>query len=1127
MTDKEEEQLLEDASTLLMFASAVARRRTPDSPASATKNDLPAIKSRSQSPRVPGPRPGPETAPVAPLHAATAPKPHLAPMLPLSNPPMPFASTGKDGASPPHLEAVAGPPKPNLPHPHGGQIAFLAGLPPANYPYYQYGYPQGQPPQLGPPLRYAPGPPGILPPAMSPLAAQPAAPPPQVLYQPELAPKQPASKPYLSSPETKTQLPRQGGLPAQGSFQTHRRTASGGHQPLAASNLPSLSPGPGNKALSRGINVETGKRNTDNAMIAAAALAAAADIPLPLKNKDAPVHDKEMPESLELKSPPLIVRSTPGIKAEDSVLTEMEDDENRTEEEPILETRDVPESTAVAQPTQLEVSAPKVADVATPKIDQETKAAPVTENTPPGTNLHPIAPTIPTTTQVKIASADEQHQPLPSHKDATPEATEEAFAPPQLDEFKVDPDSGIIGCICGIEEDDGFTIQCDVCYRWQHCSCMGYKTNEEVPEDEYKCYYCDKTKWNKFDPEVCKADTMARLDLDRFNEPDIKPAPPKRKSLSNGGEDKKRRKSEKEIKTSERPSTEKRKSSAAAVNVSPQIPAPTAPIEINNKDNPLLEDGLSAELYQGVYYKLTDNDYKTVEVRRKLTELGSEFETSEKKSTDGITSIPLAAYKAIKFSKVILPSYQKHLQERNELRRGKDYNETAIQVKLYSDNPKQKFVGISKFGLFISKRAESDDDKIVPSGTAVAEYLGEVDFLELYMSNLANQYSIWGTVKPHVARVDLHLQEEGSPLSIVLDSRFVGNEARFVRKSCPISANCEIRTFYIPELQAFKHVIYTTKNITLKGENLEEELRLKWEWDEKHPIERMFAYNTEGLPVEGMKFEDFTDEEKVLLVSGVDNILNFVECACNTTSINLQCAIFKIKKATSYLLRSTRKASSLTNIAFNKSKEELVMPKKKKQYVSWKERLSERDRLLHMSIFSIGNMNDSTETLADGEDGSATDLVDRTSDAENEQTNEIAEKIKQLQKLPYRQHLIAQGRKFASRRYVVDNGDSPANEASHVPKTIPVPLMSDIYVSIKESVNETIKPLAKIASSGNIVANPAEIPHIGSELETTQPTWKESTPPIGLEPKEVPAVESKRAPLVKKLSFADYKKKMK
>ena len=49
-------------------------------------------------------------------------------------------------------------------------------------------------------------------------------------------------------------------------------------------------------------------------------------------------------------------------------------------------------------------------------------------------------------------------------------------------------DLGRIRCICSNEEDDGFTIQCDQCYVWQHAGCVGI-TKSNVP-DRYFCELC-------------------------------------------------------------------------------------------------------------------------------------------------------------------------------------------------------------------------------------------------------------------------------------------------------------------------------------------------------------------------------------------------------------------------------------------------------------------------------------------------------------------------------------------------------------------------------------------------------------------------------------------------------------
>lgn len=73
----------------------------------------------------------------------------------------------------------------------------------------------------------------------------------------------------------------------------------------------------------------------------------------------------------------------------------------------------------------------------------------------------------------------------------------------------VDDDSGIIRCICGINDDDGFTIQCDRCLVWQHCACFGMSSSS-VP-DEYLCELCDPRPVNVA---FAQAHQQRRKDLD-------------------------------------------------------------------------------------------------------------------------------------------------------------------------------------------------------------------------------------------------------------------------------------------------------------------------------------------------------------------------------------------------------------------------------------------------------------------------------------------------------------------------------------------------------------------------------------------------------------------------------------
>jgi len=55
-------------------------------------------------------------------------------------------------------------------------------------------------------------------------------------------------------------------------------------------------------------------------------------------------------------------------------------------------------------------------------------------------------------------------------------------------ESAAEEDNGVIRCICGSTEDDGFTIQCEKCLVWQHAACFEID-HDSVPEN-YLCELC-------------------------------------------------------------------------------------------------------------------------------------------------------------------------------------------------------------------------------------------------------------------------------------------------------------------------------------------------------------------------------------------------------------------------------------------------------------------------------------------------------------------------------------------------------------------------------------------------------------------------------------------------------------
>lgn len=86
---------------------------------------------------------------------------------------------------------------------------------------------------------------------------------------------------------------------------------------------------------------------------------------------------------------------------------------------------------------------------------------------------------------------------------------------PVPDSYIVDPDAGIITCICDLNDDDGFTIQCDHCNRWQHAICYGIKDIGMAPDD-YLCNSCD--------PREVDINLARKIQQERINVKTVEPS---------------------------------------------------------------------------------------------------------------------------------------------------------------------------------------------------------------------------------------------------------------------------------------------------------------------------------------------------------------------------------------------------------------------------------------------------------------------------------------------------------------------------------------------------------------------------------------------------------------------------
>lgn len=102
--------------------------------------------------------------------------------------------------------------------------------------------------------------------------------------------------------------------------------------------------------------------------------------------------------------------------------------------------------------------------------------------------------------------------PLPAQDAAQPAKMEQA--PVKGGPVIYDPEDGVVRCICGYDHDDGFTVQCDTCFVWQHANCVGYFTTNQIP----KRYLCDECQFPPKVLNVAKAKALQQRKLARLND---------------------------------------------------------------------------------------------------------------------------------------------------------------------------------------------------------------------------------------------------------------------------------------------------------------------------------------------------------------------------------------------------------------------------------------------------------------------------------------------------------------------------------------------------------------------------------------------------------------------------------
>lgn len=262
---------------------------------------------------------------------------------------------------------------------------------------------------------------------------------------------------------------------------------------------------------------------------------------------------------------------------------------------------------------------------------------------------------------------------------------------PVPESYIVDPDSGIITCICEYEEDDGFTIQCDHCYRWQHAVCYGIENINKVPEQ----YLCNACQPRKLDIKAAKlSQKRQRESIQNKTMESIRNNKNKRRKRSETSESPIQNVNTNESQSDRHSKTTNQKETERI------IPASIIP-DIRQQEHLLHPK----DAYPAVYLPIEESRYQDRYV---------ELFINKHKNDDYVIPYNHSQFKSI-----------------------------PVEVKPYSEsNNSRLFPGFMKLGVFVNEHCFKND--------FITEVVGELDFQKKYLLDPRNHYRIWGTPKRKV-----------------------------------------------------------------------------------------------------------------------------------------------------------------------------------------------------------------------------------------------------------------------------------------------------------------------------------------------------------------------------------------
>ncbi|KAL6940215.1 hypothetical protein ACO0QE_004111 [Hanseniaspora vineae] len=390
------------------------------------------------------------------------------------------------------------------------------------------------------------------------------------------------------------------------------------------------------------------------------------------------------------------------------------------------------------------------------------------------------------------ALAASENMPLPLKKPIQQLREEEIQAkvkrgePVTLEQYRVDKDEGIITCVCGNNEDDGFTIQCDSCYRWVHASCYNIEDIDLVP-DYFTCRFCEKLELLKNQGQVKERKVEANLKTEKFETQPKEQTEFKKKQKKENSNDS----ANKDSRESTQRQQQRQKDSSKKQNKQKQQEGPP-----NDGIIQRVKLKQSKDMHSAIYFPLRANEY---------------------------------------VDKYVEEFVHSHSDE-DWIIHPKSFKNLKLEVKPYKEE--RQFSGVAKLGCFLK------DDSVEKNGL-IHEVVGEIDYQRKYIMDPRNQYRIWGTAKPKVLfhphwPIYIDNRLSGNDCRYLRRSCHPNVELATIK----IESNDSLSNKNMISDPKIKFVLKALRPIEAG-----EELTIQWGWDLQHPIWKLIHHqNMEDIP---------------------------------------------------------------------------------------------------------------------------------------------------------------------------------------------------------------------------------------------------------------------------------------